>query len=157
MIVPSRIKFPGLSIVIIGGLLISITPSVGDCSSEPQPSASVQAGAAPSELLDPSPPAVASEGSNAMVPGPAPGAASAEQLQELVSPIALYPDVLLAQILAASTYPDQIVESYQWVKENPNLKGDQLAAAVNQKPWDPSIKSLTQFPPVLKTMNDSLE
>jgi hypothetical protein len=92
-----------------------------------------------------------------MVPGPAPGTASAEQLQELASPIALYPDVLLAQILAASTYPDQIVESYQWVKENPNLKGDQLAAAVNQKPWDSSIKSLTQFPPVLKTMNDSLE
>ncbi len=82
--------------------------------------------------------------------------ASAEELQELVSPIALYPDVLVAQILAGSTYPTQVVEAARWVKENPNLTGDQLAAQVNPQPWDPSIKSLTQFPSVLQTMNDSL-
>ncbi|HYL58831.1 MAG TPA: DUF3300 domain-containing protein [Candidatus Acidoferrales bacterium] len=91
-----------------------------------------------------------------MAPGAAPGAASAEQLQELVSPIALYPDVLVAQILAGSTYPDQVVEADRWLKQNPNLSGDALAAKVNPQPWDPSIKSLTQFPTVLDTMNQSL-
>jgi hypothetical protein len=77
-------------------------------------------------------------------------------LQELVSPIALYPDVMVAQILAGSTYPDQIVEAARWLKQNPNLTGDQLAAQVNPQPWDPSVKSLTQFPTVLQTMNDNL-
>jgi len=153
MVICSGINFRGLTIAIISGLLFSTAPTVGNASASPP----APAGAAPSVTSAPAPPTEASANSSPMIPGPAPGAASAEQLQELVSPIALYPDVLLAQILAASTYPDQIVESYAWVKENPNLKGDQLAAAVNQKAWDPSIKSLTQFPPVLKTMNDSLE
>jgi hypothetical protein len=91
-----------------------------------------------------------------MLPGPAPGAATAEYLQQLVSPIALYPDLLVAQILAASTYPAQVAEANHWLEQNPNLKGDALAAKVNSQEWDPSIKSLTQFPPVLKTMNDNL-
>ena len=77
-------------------------------------------------------------------------------MQELVSPIALYPDVLVAQILAGSTYPTQVVEADRWLKQNPNLSGDQLASQVNQQAWDPSIKSLTQFPTVLQTMNDNL-
>jgi hypothetical protein len=64
--------------------------------------------------------------------------------------------VLVAQILAGSTYPTQVVEADRWLKQNPNLSGDQLAAQVNQQAWDPSIKSLTQFPSVLQTMNDSL-
>ena len=71
-------------------------------------------------------------------------------------PIALYPDVLVAQILAGSTYPTQVVEADRWMKQNPNLTGDQLANQVNQQAWDPSIKSLTQFPTVLQTMNDNL-
>jgi hypothetical protein len=91
-----------------------------------------------------------------MNPGPPPGAATAGELQELVSPIALYPDLLVAQILAASTYPTQVVEAHRWLEQNPNLTGDALAAKVNPQPWDPSVKSLTQFPPVLQTMNDSL-
>jgi len=82
--------------------------------------------------------------------------ASVAQLEELVSPIALYPDVLVAQILAASTYPDQVAEASRWLKENSKLSGDALAGGVNQQPWDPSIKSLSQFPKVLQTMNDSL-
>ena len=105
----------------------------------------------------PIPSPVASPANTAqMVPGPPPGAASAEELQELVSPIAIYPDLLIAQILVASTYPNQIVDSHAWLKQNSNLSGDQLADAVNAQPWDPSIKSLTQFPSVLQTMNDSL-
>jgi hypothetical protein len=105
----------------------------------------------------PIPSAVASPANTAqMVPGPPPGAASAEELQELVSPIAIYPDLLIAQILVGSTYPNQIVDSHAWLKQNPNLSGDQLADAVNAQPWDPCIKSLTQFPSVLQTMNDIL-
>lgn len=91
-----------------------------------------------------------------MQPGPAPGAATAEELQQLVSPIALYPDVLIAQILAASTYPTQVVEADRFMKENPNLTGDALANKVNPQSWDPSVKSLCQFPSVLGTMSQSL-
>ncbi len=89
-------------------------------------------------------------------PGPAPGGATQEQLQQMVSPIALYPDFLVAQILAGSTYPTQIVEADRWLADNKNLQGQQLADAVNAQPWDPSIKSLTQYPPVLDNMNQNL-
>ena len=89
-------------------------------------------------------------------PGPAPGAATQKELEELVSPIALYPDLLVARILVASTYPDQVVEAHKWLQENSKLPHEQLAAQVNAQPWDPSIKSLAQFSPVLQTMSDSL-
>src|SRR5581483_2651447 len=89
-------------------------------------------------------------------PGPAPGQATQQQLQQLVSPIALYPDMLVAQILAGSTYPTQIVEADRWMHENQNLKGKQLTDALSQQPWDPSIKSLVQYPPVLDNMNQNL-
>ena len=89
-------------------------------------------------------------------PGPAPGAATQKELEELVSPIALYPDLLVARILVASTYPDQVVEAHEWLQQNSNLPHEQLAAQVNAQPWDPSIKSLAQFSPVLQTMSDSL-
>jgi hypothetical protein len=81
---------------------------------------------------------------------------SPEQLQQLVAPIALYPDSLVAQILAASTFPDQVVEADRWVQENPNLKGDALGQAVDQQPWDPSVKALTAFPSVLGNMDKNL-
>ena len=89
-------------------------------------------------------------------PGPPPGEATPEELEELVSPIALYPDLLVARILVASTFPTQIVEAQRWLEQNPNLKGDQFAAAVNAQPWDPSVRSLTQFRDIIKTMDDSL-
>ncbi len=81
---------------------------------------------------------------------------SAEQLQQLVAPIALYPDSLVAQILAASTYPEQVVEADRWVQANPTLKGDQLAQAVDEQNWDPSVKALTAFPSVLANMDKNL-
>ena len=81
---------------------------------------------------------------------------SADQLQQLVAPIALYPDSLVAQILAASTYPTQIVEANRWLVANQGLEGQALADAVNQQPWDPSVKALTQFPSVLANMNQNL-
>jgi Protein of unknown function (DUF3300) len=81
---------------------------------------------------------------------------SAEQLQELVAPIALYPDALVAQILAASAYPTQIVEAERFLQENPNLKGKDLGDAVDQQDWDPSVKALTQFPSVLANLDKNL-
>ncbi len=79
-----------------------------------------------------------------------------DQLQQLVAPIALYPDSLVAQILAASTYPEQVVEADRWVQAHPDLKGDDLAKAVDQQPWDPSVKALTAFPSVLGNMDKNI-
>ena len=81
---------------------------------------------------------------------------SPEQLQQLVAPIALYPDALVAQILAASTYPTQIVEAERFVQQNPNLKGRELGEAVDRQDWDPSVKALTQFPSVLANLDKDL-
>jgi hypothetical protein len=82
-----------------------------------------------------------------------------EELDQLVAPIALYPDALLAQILMASTYPLEIVQAARWLKQgsNKDLKGNQLETALQAEPWDPSVKSLVAFPPVLTMMNEKLD
>ena len=79
-----------------------------------------------------------------------------EQLQRLVAPIALYPDSLVAQILTAATFPDEVVEADRWVQANPDLKGDALGKAVDQQPWDPSVKALAAFQSVLGNMDKNL-
>jgi len=79
-----------------------------------------------------------------------------EQLQQLVAPIALYPDALVAQILAAATYPDQIVEADRWLQQHPDLKGEQLGQEVDKQTWDPSVKALVEFPSVLANMDKNL-
>lgn len=79
-----------------------------------------------------------------------------EQLQQVVAPIALYPDSLVAQVLAASAFPEQVVEADRWVQANSDLKGDALAQAVDQQSWDPSVKALTGFPSVLGNMDKNL-
>src|SRR6202166_4967236 len=81
---------------------------------------------------------------------------SPEQLQQLVAPIALYPDSLVAQILTASMFPEQVVEADRWVQAHPDLKGEALAQAVDQQPWDPSVKALTAFASVLGNMDKNL-
>jgi hypothetical protein len=81
---------------------------------------------------------------------------SSGQLQELVAPIALYPDTLIAQILAAATYPEQVVEAEKWLAQHKDLQGGQLGQEVDKQPWDPSAKALTQFPAVLANMNQNL-
>ncbi|MGB2663441.1 MAG: DUF3300 domain-containing protein [Candidatus Acidiferrum sp.] len=88
--------------------------------------------------------------------GPPYNTQTPEQLQQLVAPIALYPDSLVAQILAASTFPEQVVEADRWVQAHPDLKGDALGQAVNNMPWDPSVKALTAFPTVLGNMDKNL-
>jgi hypothetical protein len=81
---------------------------------------------------------------------------SPQELQQLVAPIALYPDALVAQILAASTYPTEIVEADRWMQSHANLKGEELAKEVDKQPWDPSVKALAQFPSVLENMDKNL-
>jgi hypothetical protein len=82
-----------------------------------------------------------------------------EELDQLLAPIALYPDDLLAQVLMASTYPLEIVQADRWVKDpkNKDLKGDALAAALQNQTWDPSVKSLVPFPSVLDMMSQQLD
>jgi uncharacterized membrane protein YgcG len=87
---------------------------------------------------------------------PAPAHLSADQLQQLVAPIALYPDSLVAQILAAAAYPTEVVEADRFIKENPDLKGKALADQVDKEDWDPSVKALTAFPSVLANMDKNL-
>jgi len=79
-----------------------------------------------------------------------------EELQNLVAPIALYPDALVAQILGAATFPDQIAVANYWLQEHKNLTGSALEQAVNQQSWDPSVKALTQFPSVLNNLAQNL-
>src|SRR5215469_12526524 len=79
-----------------------------------------------------------------------------QELNNLVSPIALYPDALVAQILAASTFPDQVAVADNWLQQNKSLTGSTLMQAVNGQSWDPSVKALTQFPSVLNNMAQNL-
>ncbi|MDE2179854.1 MAG: DUF3300 domain-containing protein [candidate division NC10 bacterium] len=88
---------------------------------------------------------------------PVPPTFRQEEMDQLLAPIALYPDALLAQILMASTYPLEVVQAARWVSAYPNVTGPQLEEAMQQQPWDPSVKSLTAFPPVLAMMDANLE
>ena len=80
-----------------------------------------------------------------------------EEFDQLAAPIALYPDSLLAQVLMASTYPVEVVQAERWTNANKTVKGDALAAELNKKDWDPSVKSLVDFPQVLTMMSEKLE
>jgi hypothetical protein len=92
---------------------------------------------------------------------PAPKADSAPippaQLDALVAPIALYPDPLLAQTLAASTYPLEIIQLQQWLAKNAGLKGDALKSAVEKQSWDPSVQALAALPDVVKRLSDDIQ
>lgn len=81
---------------------------------------------------------------------------TAEELQQLTGPIALYPDALVAQILGASTFPDQVSAADNWLKQNASLTETNLMKAVDAQAWDPSVKALTQFPTVLDNMTKNL-
>jgi hypothetical protein len=117
-----------LAILLLGSLLLATVPSGFAYQNDPSDPAS---------------------------PAPAPRQ-TPEQLQQLVAPIALYPDALVAQILAAATYPTEIVEADRWMQQNPNLSGQQLANEVDKQPWDPSVKPLVQSPSVLANLDKNL-
>ena len=80
-----------------------------------------------------------------------------EELDQLLAPIALYPDSLVTQIFMASTYPIEIVQAERWMKQNKGVKGDALKAALEKQPWDDSVKALTPFPEVLNMMSEKLD
>lgn len=80
-----------------------------------------------------------------------------EELTQMLAPIALYPDSLIAQILMASTYPLEIVEAERWLRQNKDLQGDALDSALQDKTWDPSVKSLCHFSDLLFAMSDKLD
>jgi len=143
-ILERRARLSGSRWAIAAVLLMSSALGVATCACL----AAVQAGQAD----QPPPPA---EGSRAAAP-PAYMQQTPEQLQQLVAPIALYPDPLVAQVLAASTFPEQVVEADRWLLANSGLTGEALAQAVNQKPWDASVKALTAFPAVLGNMDRNL-
>ena len=82
---------------------------------------------------------------------------SEEELTQMLAPIALYPDSLVAQILMASTYPLEVVEAERWMRQNKGVIGDALNNALQEKTWDPSVKSLTHFPDLLFAMSDKLD
>jgi hypothetical protein len=84
-------------------------------------------------------------------------ALSPDQMNELVAPIALYPDSLVAQVLAAATYPTQVVEADRFVQSQGGAPPDQIAQMVNGQPWDPSVKALCAFPSVLANMDKNLD
>lgn len=106
--------------------------------------------AAPRSLLAQAPPAQQAPQTPTYTPQ------SPDQLQQLVAPIALYPDSLVASILPAATFPEQVVEADRWLQGHPGLTGAALAQAVNQEPWDASVKALTAFPAVLGNMDKNL-
>ena len=105
------------------------------------------------------------EGQQAPPAGPTPSSSSPtgqgapmteQELDSLVAPIALYPDALVAQILSAATFPDQIAVANYWMSQNKDLTGSALGQKVNQQTWDPSVKALTQFPSVLNNLAQNL-
>jgi len=105
----------------------------------------------------PATPAPAAPPPAAAPPAPAAVMLTPEQLDSLVAPIALYPDPVLAQALAASTYPLEIIQLQQWLTKNPTLKDKALADAVAQQPWDPSIQSLAAIPDLTKRLGDDIQ
>ena len=80
-----------------------------------------------------------------------------EELEQVLAPIALYPDPLVSQILMASTYPLEVAIADRWTKQNSSLKGDALTKALEAQDWDPSVKSLVNFPQVLTMMSEKLD
>jgi Protein of unknown function (DUF3300) len=107
---------------------------------------------APTELLQAQ---SASQPTSASTP-PAVAPLTSSQLDTLVAPIALYPDALVAQVLAAASYADEVAFADLWLGQNQNLQGAALTQAVDQQSWDPSVKALTQFPSVLHNLAKNL-
>ncbi|HEY7304973.1 MAG TPA: DUF3300 domain-containing protein, partial [Bryobacteraceae bacterium] len=102
--------------------------------------------------------AYAQQKASSQTPAPAQAAKiPSDQLESLVAPIALYPDPLLAQILAASTYPLEIVLLQQWLDKNKNLKDKQLADAVAKEPWDASVQALAPLPQVVELLGSNIQ
>ena len=132
-------------------------PIAAQAPAQPLPWATSPSAPAPASGSAPAKPQAAAASAGAQA---APATASTfkqEELDQLLAPIALYPDALLAQVLMASTYPLDIVSAERWVKANPGLKDKALQDALEKQPWDTSVKSLAVFPQVLTMMSEKLD
>lgn len=111
--------------------------------------------AAPAATTAPAPaaPAPAATTPAAMTAAPAQRVFAQEELDQMVAPIALYPDSLLTQVLMAATYPGNVADAVAWSKAHPDAKGDAAVKLVADQPWDPSVQSLVAFPPVMSTLS----
>ena len=118
--------------------------------------AAASALAQPAPMTAP-PPVVTATSAPSAAPATAAKTYSQQDLDQLLAPIALYPDSLLAQVLMASTYPLDVVEAARWSKANPTVNDKALEDAMQQQRWDPSVKALTSVPQVLQQMNDKLD
>ncbi|OAT19656.1 putative exported protein [Buttiauxella gaviniae ATCC 51604] len=126
-------------------------------TSEPTPAAQT-AQPAPAVPVTPTAPApTATPAPVTTTAAVAPPTYTTAQLDQWVAPIALYPDQLLSQVLMASTYPANVVQAVQWSRDNPKQQGDAAIQAVANQPWDPSVKSLVAFPPLLALMGENPE
>ncbi|UUY07863.1 DUF3300 domain-containing protein [Pseudomonas sp. J452] len=129
-------------------LLLALV-ALSACSDEETPAqaqapAAAPAVAAPTAVPSPAPAPVPVAAANAIF--------SPEQLDQMLAPLALYPDALLAQVLMAATYPGDVADAVAWSKANPDSSGDVAVRAVAQQPWDPSVQSLVAFPAALATL-----
>jgi hypothetical protein len=138
-----RLTRQGLAVV-LSALMIMIPMGLGEAFAQSVPM--------PPDAAQPTPP-VADDAQ----PAPQGQPLSAEQLDQLVAPIALYPDALVAQVLAAATYPTQVVEADRWRQAQGNAPAEQIAAGAENRNWDPSVKALTAFPTVLAQMDRNLQ
>jgi Protein of unknown function (DUF3300) len=133
-------------------LAMQCLPAVAAAQGETPTTASLLA-----QVSDPAVTTPTAEAASVAQGQPADDTFAPDQLEQLVAPIALYPDALLAQILMAATYPLEIVEADRWISGQPDLKGEALEKALLEKDWDPSVKALTTLPSVLKQMSENLD
>lgn len=82
---------------------------------------------------------------------------SQAELDQMLAPIALYPDTILSHVLIAATYPLEVIQAERWTRENPKITGDDALKAVDNKDWDPSVKALVPFPQILQKMSENLD
>ena len=107
-------------------------------------------------LLAPAGTSLLAQDEPAPAPPPPQQTLTPDQLDDLVAPIALYPDELVSQVLVASTYPLEVVQAFQWMQKNPGLTGPPLTQAAQQQGWDASVQALVVFPDVVKRLNDDV-
>jgi len=137
-----------------GALFCASAVALVGCNNSQPPASGTPANSATAAAPASSAPAPAGSAAQAASPYTPP---TADQLYQLVAPIALFPDNLVAQVLAGSTYPDQITAADNYLAQNPNLKGAAVQTAIAPQTWDPSVKGLTAFPSVLDQMGQNIQ
>ena len=134
--------------VVVAASLLAIVAGLAAAADQPPPVAPPPAAAAPPAATPP-PPVPPPSPATSPTSATQPAKFSTAQLEQLVAPIALYPDQLAIQVMIAATYPLEIVEADRWRAKNPKLQGEELDKALQGQDWDPSVQSLTRLPDLL--------